>query len=76
MSQEDTELNEYIKELVLARLKSAPEGVTVSFGNNNGEPMSRDMLIKHVEQGDDIGKKMIQVQMKFLTSLKDGFLYE
>lgn len=63
-----------IKELVIARIKAAPEGVGVSFGGDGR--LSKDDLIKHVEANDEIGKKIIEVQMNFLTSLKEGLLYE
>ena len=63
-----------IKELVIARIKAAPEGVGVSFGGQDG--LSKDELIKHIEANDEIGRKIIEVQMNFLTSLKEGRLYE
>lgn len=66
--------NEEIKDLVIARFKTLPEGMVISVGGE-GE-FSRDDLIRHIEAGDNIGKKMVEVEMSFLRSLKDGVLYD
>lgn len=65
---------EEIKELVIARIESTPKNVGVSFGGS--EKMTKEELVNHVRQGDEIGKKVIEIQMKFLQSLKEGVLYE
>lgn len=63
-----------IKELVIARLKTLPEDASVSVGSE-GE-YSRDQLIDHVERTDNVGQKMVEIEMNFLQSLKGGKLYE
>ncbi len=65
---------EDIKELVKARLSTLPRNVSVSIGSEGA--FSRDELIEHVEREDEIGEKMIQVDMEFLRSLKEGEFYE
>jgi len=62
-----------IKNLVIARLKVIPDNLKLSIG---GGEYSKDELIKHVEQGDEIGKKIIEIEMSYLRSLKEGVLYE
>lgn len=64
-----------IKELVIARLSSLPADKEISIGSDGS--FNRDELIGAVERGDAIGKKMIDVEMSFLRSLKDGsFFYD
>lgn len=62
-----------IKRLVEARLSVIPDDATLSVGSY-GE-FTRDQLIKEVEQGSEIGKKMIEIQLKYLQTLKEGILY-
>jgi len=61
-----------IRELVIARLETAPEGLGLSFGGV-GE-LSKLQQIEHVRAGDEIGKRIMEVQMNFLTSLKEGLI--
>lgn len=68
------EITDDVKKLVKARLGTLPRDVGVSVGSE-GE-FSRDELIEHVEQEDNIGRKMIEIDMEFLQSLKKGELYE
>ena len=67
-------MNDDIKELVIARLQTLPDDVSVSMGAE-GE-YSKEQIIEHVEQGDEIGNKMVEIEMNFLRSLKEGKLYE
>ena len=67
-------LDEDIKELVTARLNVLSRDTRISIGSEGS--FNRRELIEHVEQGDEIGKKIIEVNMKFLQSLKKGELYE
>lgn len=67
MSEED------IKQLVIERLSTLPPNKEVSIGGDGS--FGRDELIEHVEKGDEIGKKMVEIEMTFLRSLKEGLLY-
>ncbi|NQU83096.1 MAG: hypothetical protein HQ536_00130 [Parcubacteria group bacterium] len=73
--QESTSnLDEDIKELVTARLNVLSQDTCVSIGSEGS--FNRQELIEHVEQGSEVGKKIIEINMKFLQSLKKGELYE
>lgn len=65
---------EDIKELVIARLQTLPEGKEISIGSA-GE-FTKEELIRHVQKGDAIGQKITDVEMNFLRTLKEGLLYE
>lgn len=62
-----------IKQLVVERLKVLPDNVGLSIGSA-GE-FNKSALISHVEQGDDIGRKIVEVELNFLRGLKEGILY-
>ena len=59
-----------IQELVIARLRMLPDGKEISVGAD-GE-FTKEELIEHVKLNDAIGKKMIDVEMSFLRTLKEG----
>ena len=60
-------------DLVVARLQTLPEGVGVSMGSEGD--FSKLELISHVQANDEIGKKIIDVEMSFLRDLKEGIFY-
>jgi hypothetical protein len=59
-----------IKSIVIARLETLPSDKKISIGSS-GE-FTRDEIIDHVKSGDEIGKKMVQIELEFLQSLKNG----
>lgn len=61
---------EEIKKIVIARLETLPPDKKMSIGSS-GE-FSRDELIEKVKSDDPIGKKIIQIELEFLRSLKKG----
>lgn len=61
-----------IKKIVIARLEVLPPDKKISIGSS-GE-FSRDELIERVKSGDPIGKKMVEIEMEFLRSLKQGII--
>ncbi|OGF38219.1 hypothetical protein A2482_04095 [Candidatus Falkowbacteria bacterium RIFOXYC2_FULL_48_21] len=63
-----------IKQLVIERLKTLPENIGLSIGSMGD--FDKQELISHVEQGDDIGQKIVEVELSFLRGLKEGILYE
>lgn len=62
------------KDIVIARLESLPDNLKISIGSD-GE-FSKQQLIEHINEGDAIGQKIVDVQMHFLRSLKEGSFYE
>ncbi|OGZ45260.1 MAG: hypothetical protein A3C84_02935 [Candidatus Ryanbacteria bacterium RIFCSPHIGHO2_02_FULL_48_12] len=63
-----------IQELVIARLRTLPDGKEISMGAD-GE-FTKEELIEHVRVNDAVGKKMIDVEMGFLRALKEGIFYD
>lgn len=66
--------DEDIRKLVIERLKSFPSGKKVSIGSEGD--FSKEELINHVEDQDKIGKKIIEIQLAYLQSLKGGMLLD
>lgn len=66
--------SEDVKELVIARLEILSPDKGFSIGGVEG--LTRDELIQHVKEGDEIGRKAIEIELTFLRALKDGTLLE
>lgn len=64
--------DEEIKKIVIARLETLPKDKKISIGSA-GE-FSRDDLIDLVKKNDELGKKIIQIEMEFLRSFKKGII--
>lgn len=69
----DKVTEEKIKELIIARLQTIPPEVGISVGSEGD--FKRDELIEHVKQDDEIGKKLIQIDLNYLRTLKELNLY-
>ena len=67
------ELSEQIKKLVIARIEASmsPE-MRLSIGM--GDRLDSEMLIKHVNEGDDIGKQIAEAHLSFLRAQSSGEL--
>lgn len=65
-------ISEDLKELVIYRLDTFPEDKRISIGSD-GE-FSKSELIDHVRNGDEIGQKIVELELTFLRALKEGVL--
>lgn len=61
-----------IRKLVVARLRLLSRNRKISIGSS-GE-YSVDELIDRVQNNDPIGKKIVEIQLQYLQSLKEGVL--
>lgn len=64
-----TQLDKEIRNLVIARLRSFSSGRKISIGSQ-GE-FTKEELIERVRKEDKVGKKIIQIQLSYLQSLKE-----
>lgn len=71
----EEKIDKDIKEIVLFRIKSSklPPNIKLFIGNSK-EPLTTNDLIRHVEDEDEIGKKIIAMQMNYLKVLKKGII--
>ena len=69
----DEIISEEVKQLVIARLRTGhPQDKKMSIGSYGD--FKREDLIMHVEKGDAIGKKVVEIELEFLQALKKGIL--
>lgn len=66
--------DENIRQLVIARLKASSAGLKISIGGKG--TFSREDLIKNVEVDNEIGKRVIDIQMEYLRDLASGKIYQ
>jgi len=65
-------INEELKEIVVARLDTISPNKKISIGSS-GE-FRKDELIQHVRDGDEIGRKIVEIELEFLRAQKEGIL--
>ena len=70
---EETELNEKVKELVIARIDAKmPSNIKISIGSSGS--LSKEQMIEHVRKGDKEGKEIIQMHLNFIKAITSGHL--
>jgi hypothetical protein len=72
----EDELQQRIKELVIARLRSTPPHLGIIIGSGEQKKYTPEELIGQIEQGTTLGKEYLELEIDFLRALKDGVLYE
>jgi hypothetical protein len=70
--EKNKQIEEEIKDIVLARLDTLSPNKRISIGSS-GE-FGKEDLIGHVKMGDEIGKKIIEIEMEFLRAQKEELL--
>lgn len=63
-----------IRQLVIERLRTLPSGKQIAIGSEKS--YSKEELIFAVEKDSDLGKKIIEVELEFLRSLKGQSFYD
>ena len=65
------EITGEIKKIVLARIMAMPDSIRISIGGQ-GE-LDKDRMIEHVREGDETGKKLIEMHLYYLRSLRERY---
>ena len=55
--------------LVIARLNTMPNNVNVNLGDSG--ILNKSDLINHVKNQDELGRKIVDMQLRYLRSLKE-----
>lgn len=63
-----------IRDLVIARLRSLSSDRKISMGSD-GE-YSKEDLVQSVKSHDEVGDKIIAMQLNYLESLKSGTFFD
>lgn len=67
-----TEEKQQLKEIVLARINVMPDTLNIAIGGTN---VSKHELAAHVEQEDNVGKQMMEMELEFLRDMASGAIY-
>lgn len=73
LPSKDKELQEEMRQLVIARIKAASSDLRISIGST--EYTKKDLL-KSLEEGDGIGQEIIDIQMEYLRDMAEGAIYK
>ena len=65
-------VSEDIKKLVIMRLQSMPQNLKLSIGKYG--TFTKEELIERVQEEDEVGKLIIEMQLKYLRSFKKGII--
>ncbi|OIO49624.1 MAG: hypothetical protein CO042_01730 [Parcubacteria group bacterium CG_4_9_14_0_2_um_filter_41_8] len=71
-SKKEISTDKEIRKLVIARLKVISKDTIKCIGDQGS--FSRDELIKHVQDDDEVGQTMERVEMEWLRGLKSGLV--
>lgn len=67
------DLNEKLRELVVARLSTIPQNLQMAVGSNQ---YSIEELVKSVKKGDEVGNQLVAMQVQYLKDLASGEMYK
>lgn len=76
MKEEKQKISPEMKEIIIHRIESSklPENIRLSVGGLSQEPMSLQEVVRHVENEDEIGEKIIEMEVAYLEALKEGII--
>ena len=76
MEESKIKIEPELKEIVLQRILSSklPSNIKLSVGNSTEEPMGILEMAEHVKVEDEIGEKIIRMELNYLKILKDGIV--
>lgn len=64
--------NATIQNVVIERLKRFPSNLQISVGNTN---YSKEEILQSVKSSNPLGKKIMDMQLKYLQDLASGKIY-
>ncbi len=65
--------DELVRKIIVERIKNMSPNVKIALGSK-GDFLSKDDLLKEVNANTDTGKKIIQIQLRYLRALKAGIV--
>lgn len=68
----DPSLKEQLKKIVLERVGAMPDTLGITVG---GENLTKDDMVRHVEDEDEVGKQIMEMELGFLRDLASGAIY-
>lgn len=62
-----------VKKIVIERIKNMAPNVKIALGSKGGF-LSKNELLNEVTKGTSTGKKIIEIQLKYMQALKEGIV--
>lgn len=69
---EDKKIREQVQKIVIARLNAIPKDIEMSVGSKQ---YTKEQLLKFIEEGNEIGDQLMEMQLKYLRDLASGKIY-
>lgn len=69
----DSDLKEQLKQITIARIRTISSDTKISLGSQD---YTAEELVSHVEEDDQVGEEMIQMNWQYLKDLAAGALYD
>lgn len=61
------------KKIVIERIKSMSQNVQIALGSKS-EFLNKTKLIQEIKNDTETGKKIMQIQLRYLRALKEGII--
>lgn len=71
--KEEKKIDDELKKIIIARLEIFPSDKKISIGSI-GE-LTKEEMIESIEKETDVGEKIVEIQLSYLRSLKEGIFY-
>lgn len=68
----DPDLLENLKKIVLERVNVMPDTLRIAVGS---EELTKKDVMRHVQDEDEVGKQMMEMEWEFLRDLASGAIY-
>lgn len=68
----DPELKQQFKKLILERINVMPDTLRMAVGSME---LTRGDVTRHVQDEDEIGKQVMEMELEFLRDLASGAVY-
>ena len=62
-----------VKKIVLERIKNMSPNVKIALGSK-GSFLSKDDLLNEVTKNTPTGKKIVEIQLRYMRALKEGLV--
>ena len=67
------EKDKLVKKIVIERIKNMAPNVKIAFGSQ-GTFLDKNELLREVTEDTSTGKKIIEIQLRYLRALKKGII--
>jgi pentose-5-phosphate-3-epimerase len=72
IQQKEVKIDGDLKNLVIERIKASSSDIKVSIGTSE---YSKEEMLKNVEEENEIGREIVDIQIEYLRDMADGAIY-